>query len=549
MSSPESVHARPPDATNAEAPSSPMPRNPPLCVQALWDRVVWPEEWSQGPQKERPCELDTRLQERLERARDELQNVSFNEDIKKAHDQLLRLGLVPLLSSECPSPSQQVQLGRWIVHLIDQGGVQFIVDPENSQSLGIPRTDLLIWIAAVFFNVDIIVFSSARHPQVYHALSPPNMTIGLFWVKDSFGGVSSISVLACTKTAPRSAPTLKHIAQPQQSTPAATFREDARVRKQSTLDHSKDKEALICACLLKVNELSQKSISALISRRMWKIPKDKTRGELQREAYEEILKRELSKKTLPNGIVDRAAKIIYGVSAAITASMKMCIQPHRSEERLQLWHDILRSMLYTIWTAEWGQSRDGAPALAHPDPYEPKEDYRNWWRQLQGNDPGSDGEPSPDSQIVDTQTLNDISTLADEPEDDESQLRICTAKFNRIIRKEHVATKSDELILEEIQRVQREIAPVVSDAFTVAHMTAIIVAAGGAYRNDDERPPQDQFQLSALVPKSFQRQVFQSKLNVAAITKGIQDSIEENASLPRTLQDERFRILSSEYIK
>ncbi|KAF9971036.1 hypothetical protein BGZ75_002038, partial [Mortierella antarctica] len=146
-------------------------------------------------------------------------------------------------------------------------------------------------------------------------------------------------------------------------------------------------------------------------------------------------------------------------------------------------------------------------------------------------------------------TLNDIITLADEPEEDESQLRICTAKFNRIIRKEHVATKSDELILEEIQRVQREMAPVVSDAFTVAHMTAIIVAAGGAYRNDDERLPREQFQLSALVPKSFQRQGFQSTLNVAAITKRLQNSIEANAGLPRTLQDERFRILSSDYIK
>ncbi|KAG9319642.1 hypothetical protein KVV02_005565, partial [Mortierella alpina] len=251
--------------------------------------------------------------------------------------------------------------------------------------------------------------------------------------------------------------------------------------------------------LLNAKELSQKSISVLVSKRFWKTPKDKTRDELQMEAYEEILKRELSKKTLPNGIVDRAAKIIYGVSAAITSSMKTTY-------------------------SHVGQRNDC-----------------NFGMTSSGNDPGSDGGPSPDSQIVDTQTLNDISTLANEPEEDESQFRICTAKFNRIIRKEQVAAKNDELILEEIQRVQREMAPVVSDAFTVA--------ASGAYRNDDERPPQDQFQLSALVPKAFQRQVFQSTLNVAAITKGLQDSIEENASLPRTLQDERFRILSSEYIK
>ncbi|KAF9271438.1 hypothetical protein BGZ68_003636, partial [Mortierella alpina] len=298
--------------------------------------------------------------------------------------------------------------------------------------------------------------------------------------------------------------------------PAATFRKDAREHKRSTLDHSKDKEALSYACLLKVKELSQKSISTLTTKRLWKIPKEKARDELQREAYEEVLTRELSKKTLPNGIVDRAAKIIYGVSAAITHSMRMNIQPKRSEERLELWHDILRSMLHTIWTKEWGQSRDGAPALSHPDPYEPKEDYRRLWCQLE-NDPDSDGGPSPGAQI-DAQTLNVICTLADELDaheldEDESQLRTCTAKFNKIIRKEHVATKNDDLILEEIQRVQREMGPVVSDAFTVAHMTAIIVAAGGAYRNDDEGPLKDQFQLSDLVPESFQQQGFQSTLN------------------------------------
>ncbi|KAF9973800.1 hypothetical protein BGZ75_001038, partial [Mortierella antarctica] len=146
--------------------------------------------------------------------------------------------------------------------------------------------------------------------------------------------------------------------------------------------------------LLKVKELSRKSISALIDKRLWKIPKYKTRDKLQREAYEEILKRKFSKKTLPNGIVDHAAKIIYGVSATIASSMRMHIQLIRSEERLQLWLDILRSMLYTIGTAEWGQSRDGASALVHSDPHEHKEDYWNLWRQLQGNDPGSDGGPS-----------------------------------------------------------------------------------------------------------------------------------------------------------
>ena len=51
------------------------------------------------------------------------------------------------------------------------------------------------------------------------------------------------------------------------------------------------------------------------------------------------------------------------------------------------------------------------------------------------------------------------------------------------------------------------------------------------------------------MPKSFQRQGFQDALNVAAITKDLQNSIEQNASRSRALQDERFRILSSHYIQ
>ncbi|CAO3564942.1 unnamed protein product [Mortierella alpina] len=523
-----SMHTRPLNATNS----------PPQSIQALWDCVVLPDEWTEGAPIKSPGQQDKILQQRLEHARDELQAVSFNEDLKKALDHLLRFGLVPV-TSEGSTPSIQVEIGLRIVHLIEEGGVQLSIGPAQCQ---VPRTNFLVWVAAVFFNVDIILFSSTHHLQVYNSFGQPSCTIGLFWARDSFGGVSTLSVLTCTKTTPRSTIATPN-ATPPRITPAAVFREQARQSKRSVLDHSKDTDALIFGCLHKVQELTRTSITALVKTRTWKT-KDRAREELQKEAYEEILRRELIKKTLPNGILDRSAMFIYGPSGTITTSMKAQIQPVRSVERLRLWHSILESMLYTIWAAEWGQTRDGAIVIAQRGPREPNEDYLRIWHRLNG---GS----SPDPQVDDTlaQHLHDSSTLADEEEKDASQLRTCTAKFNNIIRKEHVATRNNELILDEIQKAQLEMIPVISDAFTVAHMTAIVVAAGGAYRSDEERPLKDQFQLSTIVPESFRGEAFKSSLNVAAITKSLQDSIEENASLPKALQDERFNILSSHYIK
>ncbi|KAF9941239.1 hypothetical protein BGZ70_006257, partial [Mortierella alpina] len=180
--------------------------------------------------------------------------------------------------------------------------------------------------------------------------------------------------------------------------------------------------------LQKAQDLVKTHITALTKTRTWKTANDGSRKEMQRDVYNGILSRELAKKTLPNGIVDRAAKFIHGASAAMTASMKSNIQPRPSAQRLTLWHDVLQSMLHTIWTEEWGASRDGATAIARPDTPEPKEAVMRMWDQLKGNDPGSNNEQSPDPP-----------TLAEEDKEDASQLRVCTAGFSRVIRKEHVA--------------------------------------------------------------------------------------------------------------
>ncbi|KAF9935938.1 hypothetical protein BGZ70_006839, partial [Mortierella alpina] len=125
----------------------------------------------------------------------------------------------------------------------------------------------------------------------------------------------------------------------------------------------------------KAQELVKTHITVLIKTRTWKTANDRSREKMQRDAYDDILSRELSKKTLPNGIVDRSAAFIHGASAVITATMKKSIQPRPSGERLRLWHEILQSMLHTIWTAEWGPSRDGAIAIARPATPEPKEAF------------------------------------------------------------------------------------------------------------------------------------------------------------------------------
>lgn len=179
---------------------------------------------------------DPAYSDRLEKAFEKLEHVSFNENLKEAHRRLLQLGLVPLANDSGDSSSAQTRWARWIAHNLTQGHISFQTD---SGEVNIPRSDFVFWVAAVHFQATIFVFSSRKHPQVYSPLGPLGPTdsrIGLFWALDSYSGTSNILPLVCTKTLPRPQPPPVAVDTPEAEHPLAIFREEPREKTRTRHD-------------------------------------------------------------------------------------------------------------------------------------------------------------------------------------------------------------------------------------------------------------------------------------------------------------------------
>ena len=180
--------------------------------------------------------VDPSYSDRLQNAYEQLQDKSFNEDLKKTHGKLLKLGLVPLANDGGRSPSAQVQLAKWIAQCLTQDPISFLTE---SGEVPIPRTDFIFWVAAIHFQVKIFVFSTRKHPQVYSPLGPTTIQIGILWALDSFSGTSNILPLEGTKTLPRSQPP-PVVVNTSEVHPPATYREEPRKQTRTRNDDPTD---------------------------------------------------------------------------------------------------------------------------------------------------------------------------------------------------------------------------------------------------------------------------------------------------------------------
>lgn len=206
-------------------------------------RIFLPEDWDQKDQTESSLPKDSVLENRVLAAVAALADITFKENLQLAHRNLVQLGLVPLCDGDGPLHSLQVYLAKKIARLLALGGVRFRIDKEEFK---VPRSEILFYIAAMHFDVEICVFSTRRRPHVYRPRSQPRCSIGLFWAMDTFTSLSDILPLICTKTKPTwSVPSENRIIL-YPKYPAASFRDAprARTRQVAKVD---DGDALIQA--------------------------------------------------------------------------------------------------------------------------------------------------------------------------------------------------------------------------------------------------------------------------------------------------------------
>jgi len=200
---------------------------------AFTRKIVLPEEWHRSDQTESYLPLDRPLEGRIIAAVQSLAGITFKENLPRAHEQLAQLGLVPLCDGDGDVRlSLQVGLAKRIARLVSLGGIRFTLEHDELE-LQVPRSEILFYVAAVHFDVEICLFSTRRRPHVFRPRNEPRCTIGLFWVTDSFSSLSEILPLVCTRTKPtwRSPAEKRMILHPQYS--VAAFREAPRARAQA----------------------------------------------------------------------------------------------------------------------------------------------------------------------------------------------------------------------------------------------------------------------------------------------------------------------------
>ncbi|KAF9344412.1 hypothetical protein BGX34_005696, partial [Mortierella sp. NVP85] len=361
---------------------------------------------------------------------------------------------------------------------------------------------------------------------------PTSIQVGILWALDSFSGTSNILPLESTKTLPRPQPPPVAVDTPEAERPPAVFREGPREKTRTRHDKTYNLDPFKAACLSKVQDLVTVATEKLVSMASWSKPKRKSRAQQQHDSYESLYQAELGKKTLPNGILDKAVKIVHGPGVPVTQQLKENVEPRDRQTRQVIWHDIFKSMLHPFWGSRWDGNEE--PVLDDPHPHGGMEDYVPYIKE--------DPEPPDDPGIL-------VDASLDSDDGISANIRTCTTSFNKVLRQEHHEMGMGNLILEKIESAQRAISSVISDVYTFAHMATLIIAGGGAHVPEDGPAPEANFELSRLVPPAFQSSDFQSTLAVAPLTRSVCDSIELNASRSRSLQDDRFKLLNHEHLK
>ncbi|KAK3823171.1 MAG: hypothetical protein J3Q66DRAFT_331003 [Benniella sp.] len=507
--------------------------HPPSFLYDIWSRVSIPEGWRLPPPGPPVLSVDPSYSDRLHRAYEQLQDISFNEDLKKTHGKLLELGLVPLANDGGRSPSAQVQLAKWIAQCLTQDPINF---QTESGEVSIPRTDFIFWVAAIHFQVKIFVFSTRKHPQVYSPLGPTSIQVGILWALDSFSGTSNILPLEGTKTLPRPQPP-PVVVNTSEVHPPATYREEPRERLHSSHGGPSDLQPFKEACIAKAHDLVKGTIDKLVSTAAWLNPKKKSHTEQQKNAYELLYQAEIAKKTLPNGILDKAVKLTNGEAAVVTQVLKQRVEPRNAGTRQTIWHDIFKSMAHYFWDSLWDNDD---PVLKNPYPYQGKENYLPYIREEP--ETPDDGEESVSTgAVIIGDPLDDINDIIS------TNTRTCTVSLNNVLHPELHQYK--EIILEKIQSAQRAVSSFISDVYTFAHMATLVIAGGGAHLEDDGPAPVARFDLSRLVPSEFRSLEFNSTLSVAPVTRTVREAIETNVCQPHALRDDRFKLLNQEHLK
>ncbi|CAO3572072.1 unnamed protein product [Mortierella alpina] len=494
---------------------------------AFTQRIVLPQEWHRSDQSEASLSLDRHLASRIIAAVHSLAGITFKENLPRAQKQLAQLGLVPLCDGGGDDRvSLQVDLAKRIARLVSLGGVRFTLERDELE-LQVPRSEILFYVAAVHFDVEICLFSTRRRPHVFRPKNEPRCIIGLFWAMDSFSSLSEILPLVCTRTKPtwRSTAENRIILHPQYS--VAAFREAPRARAQARqVAVVDDGSAFIRACLLSVRERMKTSIARLMKKPAWREPKKRSRKEQQQECYLDVRDPLLRPSKLPNGILPKAVQIIHGDARQPTESEKGQVQPQKKEDRVRILLEICNAVVFhEVWSNVW-QGHSAEPVIAIPFvATTTATNYSGIYETLKAIGNGGQDVLQPVSkQFEDDQTSK--------------ALRTCTVPLNRILRQELLPHK--DIVMAKIETTQKAITEVTNEVFCLAHMATLAIASGDAYVPEDGPRPAAGFDLKNLFPPHLRPALENvAILNVTPITAKLQENIEKQAS--GKSQDERFK--------
>ncbi|KAF9346914.1 hypothetical protein BGX34_003525, partial [Mortierella sp. NVP85] len=502
-------------------------------IEDLLGRITVPRAWWQAQTHGSPQPFDPEYDVRLRRAAGALKDTVFRDNLDKLHRTLLDYGLVPLTDNASPTASIQTQTARAIVKLVQKEGVEL---ETGCGPLASRQSELVLFVAAQRFDVEIALFSSRKQLHWYKPLNKALFSVGIVLLKDRFVGTSQYAVLVSSRTKPAHrvlAPPVPPNPSPVPKYQKAEWRDSARPQIQNRFDHTRDVDSFHQACIDKIHEDVKVKIDGLIRKKAYKDKDDSGKLQEQQRAYEALRTRYMSGSTIPNGIMDKA--VLLTGETSVTKARKGAMQPRESKVRHDRWKDIVRSVLFNIWHGTWESKSEDAVIEDSSPPHTPMFDYNQFLTPTQPNASTSD---SSDSLPQDSH---------EEPAAESSgkDIRTCSVTFNNIIRDEHRISKKDEVILDRIESTQLSMSYMIHELYTIAHMATLLIAQGQAHSEADGVAPHVGFDLRRLVPQDFRPSEDNTHWNVPVAPITQQTSIETGASSP----DDRYKLLGQENLK
>ncbi|KAI8355837.1 hypothetical protein B0O80DRAFT_448080 [Mortierella sp. GBAus27b] len=492
-------------------------------IQELIRCISPPSSWKCPRVSGSPGQVDAEYGSRIQNAFESLHDVSFQDNMQRVHGTLLSHGLVPLSDTRDRTNSRQSQMGRALVNLIEKGGVYI---ETESVKMNIDKSELMFWFAAHFFNIEVILFSSRKHPHQYKPFGQPRYSVAFLQLKDRYQSASQTLLLVRSHTRPsfrtiKPPPPPNPLPQPKYL--QAVRRMEVRKVLCNRFDHDRDVDAFHWACIEKVREETHTTVKNVIQKRDYNKKQPGDKHTAQKQAYVALRTKYLGTVTLPSNILDKAIRYM---GESMTAARKKAIEPKDAKVRLSRWQDIVKSdIFYRSWTNAW-KTESHDPVIDDPFPHHlAMYDYSHLLTLGPAIESGSNQQ----------HPVND--------EDESKCLRTCSATFNNLIRGEHRESRDDARIIRTIEATQLTMTSMLHEVYTIAHMATLLIAQGGA---DTNGPVLNAgFDLKLLVPQEFRstEDAFQWQIHVAPITG--QNAIEIGASS----HDDRFKLLGQENLK